>query len=105
VRVAWRTEGKGDTDREEIHREELVVPVEEIPAQGIHLGFEAHLPATPLSYDGRIVKIRWAVEVRVRAQQEDTPGWLKLIKRLVPGNTVTKNFRLGKVQSPRELAQ
>jgi hypothetical protein len=103
VRVGWRTEGKGDTDRGEIHREELVVPSDEASAQEQHVAFQVPLLMAPLSYDGPIVKIRWAVEARVRSRNEDSPRWLQFLERLLPGNVVTKTFRLGKVHSPREL--
>jgi hypothetical protein len=104
VRVGWRTEGKGNTDRGEVYREALAVPPDVQPAHGANLGFAVRLPAAPLSYDGVIVKIRWWVEARVRSRHPDTPGILKLLDRLIPGTVLTKDFRLGEVKSPRELA-
>jgi hypothetical protein len=63
--VLWYTEGKGDEDmavaefwRRDADGERPIVP--QLPE-----AFSAVLPNSPLSYDGRIVKIRWCVRVRV----------------------------------------
>jgi hypothetical protein len=62
--VLWYTEGKGDEDLGVVHFEEWP------RGEGFDLtrpyAFVAKLPRTPLSYDGEIVKIHWAVRVRAR---------------------------------------
>lgn len=62
--VVWYTEGKGEEDLGVHHfdRVEGAARVSEvIPAGGITV----QLPASPLSYEGIIVKIRWCVRVRL----------------------------------------
>ena len=62
ISVLWHTEGKGDEDfgvhfferRTPETHEQLLGPAH----------FSIRLPASPLSYDGRILKIRWCVRVR-----------------------------------------
>jgi hypothetical protein len=65
VSVAWFSEGKGDEDMavHEFWRTDL----EEVGAVDLRRPqcFSTVLPKSPLSYDGRIVKIRWCVRVRV----------------------------------------
>ena len=62
--VLWYSEGKGDEDLG-VHYFERRVPSE---LDGNDLRelrrFKTTLPASPLSYDGEIVKIRWCVRVR-----------------------------------------
>jgi hypothetical protein len=63
VSVVWFTEGKGDEDMavHEFWRTDL----EEHPLDlSRPQCFSTALPASPLSYEGRIVKIRWCVRVR-----------------------------------------
>jgi hypothetical protein len=68
VSVLWFTEGKGEEDMavHEFWRTNLEED------QTIDLfrpqRFSTTWPASPLSYDGRIVKIRWCVRVRVFLQ-------------------------------------
>jgi hypothetical protein len=67
--VLWHTEGKGDEDMavhefwrrdsDEIH------PID--PAQPER--FSTTLPNSPLSYEGRIIKLRWCVRVRAFLQR------------------------------------
>ena len=64
VSALWFTEGKGEedlavhefwrTDLEEVDAADLLRPQR----------FSTTLPNSPLTYDGRIVKIRWCVRVR-----------------------------------------
>jgi len=64
VSVLWHTEGKGDEDmavHEFWRRDADDVPVIE---PGRTQPFETVLPESPLSYEGRIVHIRWCVRVR-----------------------------------------
>jgi hypothetical protein len=67
--VLWYTEGKGDEDmavhefwRRDVDDANPIDPTRPEP-------FAAILPNSPLSYDGRIVKIRWCVRVRVFVQR------------------------------------
>ena len=60
ITIGWSTEGKGTTARGAEHRE--------VREAGDHLEkgtFRAVLPASPLSYDGSLIKICWVVRVRV----------------------------------------
>jgi len=60
ITVGWHTEGKGRKARCVEHRE-----VREAGEGGAVEGkFSAVLPPTPLSYDGVLIKVRWAVRVR-----------------------------------------
>lgn len=61
--VLWFTEGKGEEDLG-VHFFERLVDPARLPPTTTAEGFEAHLPASPLSYEGVIVKIRWCVRVR-----------------------------------------
>ena len=64
--VLWHTEGKGDEDlgvhfferydaQDSDNNNDLLRPIR----------FQTRLPATPLSYEGSILKIKWLVRVRV----------------------------------------
>ena len=62
--VLWHTEGKGDEDmavHEFWRRDADQEPLDPRRPER----FSTTLPNTPLSYDGRIVKVRWCVRVRV----------------------------------------
>ncbi|MBN2578324.1 MAG: hypothetical protein JXB10_04975 [Pirellulales bacterium] len=64
VAVLWYTEGKGDEDLAvhafwRLNAEEETLPDPRRPAF-----FETVLPHSPLSYEGRLLKIRWCVRVR-----------------------------------------
>ena len=63
--VLWFTEGKGDEDLGVHHfqRRSLEEDAAFDPRQTV--AFRTRLPNSPLSYDGRIVKIRWCARVRV----------------------------------------
>jgi len=60
--LLWYTEGKGEEDLgvQFFERVEAVVR-----SGGDMVAFAAHLPASPLSYEGVIVKIRWCARIRV----------------------------------------
>jgi len=67
--VMWWTEGKGDEDFGVHHFERRTVsdsPDHDL--RNLHR-FQTVLPNSPLSYDGRIVKIHWCVRVRVFLKQ------------------------------------
>lgn len=60
--VLWETEGKGDTDRGVILFRALA-DGDPAAASAEH-AFETPLPVLPLTYDGKLIKIRWLVRVR-----------------------------------------
>ena len=62
--VLWYTEGKGEEDIG-VHWFERFSSPDELPAVLPEGSFAVRLPATPLSYEGVIVKIRWCVRLRV----------------------------------------
>ncbi|MCZ7648656.1 MAG: hypothetical protein M5U26_25925 [Planctomycetota bacterium] len=67
VRVFWFTEGKGDCDSG-VHGSQASVEDGTLDA-GRAFPFEVALPDEPWTYDGRLVKIRWAVRVNVTPRQ------------------------------------
>jgi hypothetical protein len=100
VVICWRTEGKGDEDREVcgrwFHR----------PGQNENaVPFTVQLPMLPLSYEGVIVKIRWYAEVRTRQDGVELTGLLKLLERILPGTEHRVAFQLGHVRAPEELQE
>lgn len=56
--VLWYTEGKGEEDLG-VHF------FERVREPALAGSFGCHLPPSPLSYEGLIVKIRWCVRVRL----------------------------------------
>jgi hypothetical protein len=74
VSVLWHTEGKGDEDMG-VHYFQKCNPAEE-GWQSLHevRRLTTQLPASPLSYEGLLIKIRWCV--RVRAIFENKDEWL-----------------------------
>jgi hypothetical protein len=85
--VLWYTAGKGDEDMFVHHFERIV----DEPARPLDLHmphrFSTELPASPLSYDGEIVKVCWCVRLRLFLAQGQ-----ELVAE-VP-------FRLGSVPAP-----
>ena len=76
VSVLWHSEGKGDEDLA-VHDfwrsgTEDGSPIKEVRRPGVDVArsgrFSTTLPASPLSYDGIIVKLHWCVRVRVFLQ-------------------------------------
>jgi hypothetical protein len=67
--VLWYTAGKGEEDMAVHHFERIV----DEPAHPLDLRvprrFATILPASPLSYDGVIVKVCWCVRIRVFLSQ------------------------------------
>jgi hypothetical protein len=61
--VVWYTEGKGEEDLG-VHHFTRVSDRKALAA-GDEMTFATTLPASPLSYEGVIVKIRWCVRIRV----------------------------------------
>ncbi|MFO0899283.1 MAG: hypothetical protein U0836_17810 [Pirellulales bacterium] len=85
VSVLWYTEGKGDEDMgvhyfERIDREESDLERDDEPQP-----FMALLPASPLSYRGAILSIRWCVRVRVFLERDrEVVGELPFMLGSVP---------------------
>ena len=63
--VLWYTEGKGDTDLHVHHFQRL--DEEQIRRSGLadEQSLTCLLPATPLSYQGQLISLRWGVRVRI----------------------------------------
>jgi hypothetical protein len=63
--VMWYTVGKGDEDLGVHHFERRVAnDFPDMDLRELHR-FKTTCPASPLSYEGEIVKIRWCIRVRV----------------------------------------
>jgi hypothetical protein len=62
--VAWYTEGKGEEDLG-VHHFQRITDAGLIPPAMMSGSFGIDLPASPLSYEGVIVKVRWCVRVRI----------------------------------------
>jgi hypothetical protein len=64
ISILWHTQGKGDEDLG-VHFFQRITPECDPDAPLSELrGFRTVLPNSPLSYDGRIVKVGWCVRVR-----------------------------------------
>lgn len=67
--VLWYTEGTGEEDLS-THDFRRLLPIDSSDQDLTQRRqFQTHLPRSPLSYEGVIVKIRWAIRVRVFLQQ------------------------------------
>lgn len=87
--VLWYTEGKGDEDLGVHYFKRFDGVRDPVPLHELR-SIATTLPESPLSYDGRIVKIRWCVRVRAflsRGRYVVADQW----------------FQLGNVPSPREV--
>lgn len=71
--VIWCTEGKGEEDVG-LHYFKRYSPEEEPldPRSPLRFATEERLPASPLSYEGLIIKIRWCVRVRLFLPRGET---------------------------------
>ncbi len=63
--ILWYTAGKGEEDMAVHHFERLVDEASRPLDLRVPRRFATMLPASPLSYDGVIVKICWCVRLRV----------------------------------------
>jgi hypothetical protein len=63
--VLWYTAGKGDEDLAVHHFERLVDESARPLDLRVPRRFATTLPASPLSYDGHIVKVCWCVRLRL----------------------------------------
>ena len=78
LQVTWQTVSGGQKDSGE-------VPGEEVPGElPTEKPFAAQLPAAPLSYEGKLLSVRWSVTARVS-------------RRGGPAVTAEVPFRLGRV--------
>jgi hypothetical protein len=106
VSVMWRTEGKGDEDLG-VHYFERQTSAGELRGRLHELRtFVTTLPASPLTYDGRIVKIRWCARVRLflsdgREYLFDQPFQLGN----VPGPAPEKSASDSPAEAPVEAAE
>lgn len=64
--VLWQTEGKGDTDLGVIQHTAWTRSTGTLADLANPQEFSVTLPRTPWSYDGKLIKIRWLVRVRIR---------------------------------------
>ncbi len=62
--VAWYTEGKGEEDLG-VHFFQRIGEKESSESKLVEGSFQTDLPASPLSYEGMIVKVRWCVRIRL----------------------------------------
>jgi hypothetical protein len=71
--VVWHTEGKGEEDMG-LHYFKRYARDEQPfdPRETVRFITDEKLPASPLSYDGMILKIRWCVRVRVFLPRGET---------------------------------
>ncbi len=90
ISVLWYTDGKGDEDLGVHHFRRLSAEQGDCTDPRRPARFAATLPASPLSYDGLIVKVRWCVRVRV---------FLKAGKEVVG----ERLFRLGEVRTAKAV--
>ena len=88
VSVLWCSEGKGGQDMAVHSFDRHSVSSGSWFTPGYPGHFHTVLPQSPLSYDGRIVKIRWCVRVRVFR------GWGRDV-------VLEEPFTLGMVPPPR----
>ncbi len=63
--VLWYTAGQGDEDMSVHHFERLVDEPNRPLDLRVPRRFSTQLPASPLSYDGHIVKVCWCVRLRL----------------------------------------
>ena len=69
--VIWLTEGKGSEDIGVHFFQRFTRDALSKPTLGNPKRLSTVLPNSPLSYDGRIVKVRWAVRVRLFYEEKE----------------------------------
>lgn len=65
VRLFWYTEGKGTQDILVVDRTRFEVPLAEE-----RRGFSMELPEAPFSFSGKLISLRWALEVVAEPSEE-----------------------------------
>ncbi len=63
--VLWYTEGKGDEDLHVHHFHRLAEDQLQRVGLADQQSTQCLLPATPLSYQGQLISVRWGVRVRI----------------------------------------
>lgn len=90
--VLWYTEGKGDEDMGVHFFRRFDGAGDDIPLHELR-SIATTLPYSPLSYDGRIVKIRWCVRVRAflkRGRFAVADQWFQLGSVASPTDTFSE---------------
>lgn len=65
ISVLWHTEGKGDEDLQVHHFQRLEGDRLRRVGLGTDQSLRCRLPGTPLSYCGRLIRIRWCIRLRL----------------------------------------
>lgn len=81
--AVWYTEGRGDKDEGVVWHQTLAEN-EELDSQRA-FPLEIPMPEGPWTYDGKLIKIRWVVRVRVKPQGESEIAGEKPFSLLPPG--------------------
>ncbi len=97
ARLFWFTEGKGTSDVAIVHTERFTAP----QAQEAR-PFRFELPAAPWSVDGRLVSVKWALELVVGSDADKVARWDLVVSPTgrpltlgeVPAVTARKKSRL-----------
>ncbi|MCO8124639.1 hypothetical protein NHH03_23070 [Stieleria sp. TO1_6] len=107
ISVLWYTEGKGDMDLHVHYFQRL--EEEQIRRSGLadQQSLTCLLPATPLSYHGRLIRLRWCVRMRLflnsgREIVTDQPFHLVAPKSIQPGKSHRVNAISLGFQPPRK---
>lgn len=87
--VVWYTEGRGDKD-EGVAWHQTLAENEELDSQRA-FPLEIPMPDSPWTYDGKLIKIRWVVRVRVKPQGESETAGEKPFDLLPPGRVPMKD--------------
>ena len=90
--VMWYTEGKGDEDLDVHYFRRIPLATDDDSSAAEPFRFETTLPDAPLSYNGRILRVRWCVRMRV---------FLRRGKELFE----EEPFRLGDIPLQREMLE
>ena len=91
ISVLWFTEGKGDTDLHVHHFQRLEEGQIRRAGLADEQSLSCELPATPLSYHGRLIRLRWCVRMRLflsdgREIVTDHPFYLVAPRSVETGN-------------------
>lgn len=87
--VVWYTEGRGDKD-EGVVWNQILAENEELDSQRA-FPLEIPMPEGPWTYDGKLIKIRWVIRVRVKPQGESETAGEKPFDLLPPGRKGEEN--------------
>jgi hypothetical protein len=106
ISVLWHTQGKGDEDLGVHHFERFTADGENRGTLHELRTFRTTLPQSPLSYDGRILKIHWCVRVRVflTKGREYVAQTRFQLGNIPPADTVGQPEKLGETASGESRA-